>query len=113
MDGQPGFGRGGGDQLDDHGMGEQRFAAPNSARTPLGSITVRERYGADLHQTGGSPSTDQGVAGAHFAEIDVTLMGRGGSIQAEAAGGRDRSGQFAGRVRPCRRPSDRGRDTAW
>jgi hypothetical protein len=28
MDGEPCFGRGGGDQLDDHGMGEQRFAAP-------------------------------------------------------------------------------------
>ena len=36
LDGEPGFGPGGGDQLDDHGMGEQRFAAPNSARTPLG-----------------------------------------------------------------------------
>ena len=28
MDGEPCFGRGGGDRLDDYGMGEQRFAAP-------------------------------------------------------------------------------------
>src|SRR5262249_8103235 len=33
---------------------------PKSASTPLGSITVRERYGADLYQTGGRPSTAQG-----------------------------------------------------
>ena len=28
MDGEPCFGRRSGDRLDDHGMGEQRFAAP-------------------------------------------------------------------------------------
>src|SRR5262249_10455825 len=30
---------------------------PKSARTPRGSFTARERKGADLYQTGGSPST--------------------------------------------------------
>src|SRR5215469_1621138 len=33
---------------------------PKSASTPRGSLTARERYGADLYQTGGSPSTSQG-----------------------------------------------------
>src|SRR3954471_18289307 len=33
---------------------------PNSASTPFGSITARERYGADLYQTGGRPSTSHG-----------------------------------------------------
>src|SRR5579872_335170 len=33
---------------------------PKSASTPRGSITARERNGADLYQTGGSPSTDHG-----------------------------------------------------
>ena len=35
-------------------------ATPNSASTPFGSITARERYGADLYQTGGRPSTSHG-----------------------------------------------------
>ena len=30
---------------------------PKSARTPRGSLTARDRYGADLYQTGGKPST--------------------------------------------------------
>ena len=33
---------------------------PNSARTPRGSMTARERYGGDLYQTGGNPSTGHG-----------------------------------------------------
>src|ERR1700722_10756740 len=33
---------------------------PKSARTPRGSLTARERYGAALYQTGGRPSTSQG-----------------------------------------------------
>src|SRR6516164_1845005 len=33
---------------------------PKSANTPRGSFTARERYGADLYQTGGSPSTSHG-----------------------------------------------------
>src|SRR6266566_1252865 len=33
---------------------------PKSASTPRGSLTARDRYGADLYQTGGSPSTSQG-----------------------------------------------------
>src|SRR5581483_627983 len=33
---------------------------PKSASTPRGSLTARERYGADLYQTGGSPSTSHG-----------------------------------------------------
>jgi hypothetical protein len=33
---------------------------PKSARTPRGSFTARERYGADLYQTGGSPRISQG-----------------------------------------------------
>src|SRR3984893_4508694 len=33
---------------------------PKSAKTPRGSLTARERYGADLYQTGGRPSTSQG-----------------------------------------------------
>src|SRR5262249_23187325 len=35
-------------------------SVPSSRNTPRGSITARERYGADLYQTGGSPSTGQG-----------------------------------------------------
>src|SRR5579863_8060982 len=33
---------------------------PKSASTPRGSLTARERYGADLYQTGGRPSTSHG-----------------------------------------------------
>src|SRR5262249_46396786 len=33
---------------------------PKSANTPRGSFTARERYGADLYQTGGRPRTSQG-----------------------------------------------------
>src|SRR5262249_9639048 len=33
---------------------------PNSRSTPRGSMTARDRYGADLYQTGGSPSTGHG-----------------------------------------------------
>src|SRR5207237_7389281 len=33
---------------------------PKSASTPRGSITARERYGADLYQIGGRPRTAQG-----------------------------------------------------
>ena len=33
---------------------------PKSASTPRGSFTARERYGADLYQTGGRPSTSHG-----------------------------------------------------
>src|SRR2546423_2334380 len=39
---------------------ESGRSRPNSCSTPRGSITARERYGADLYQTGGSPSTAQG-----------------------------------------------------
>src|SRR5262249_14967515 len=35
-------------------------SVPNSRRTPRGSITARDRYGADLYQTGGKPSTGHG-----------------------------------------------------
>src|SRR5467141_647176 len=35
-------------------------STPNSRNTPRGSITERERYGADLYQTGGRPSTGHG-----------------------------------------------------
>src|SRR5499427_318977 len=35
-------------------------ATPKSARTPRGSFTARDRYGADLYQTGGKPSTSHG-----------------------------------------------------
>src|SRR3984957_4952025 len=35
-------------------------ATPKSASTPRGSLTARERYGADLYQTGGRPSTSHG-----------------------------------------------------
>ena len=35
-------------------------SVPNSASTPRGSATARARYGGDLYQTGGSPSTGQG-----------------------------------------------------
>src|SRR5512137_627348 len=31
------------------------ISRPNSRNTPRGSMTERERYGADLYQTGGSP----------------------------------------------------------
>src|SRR4051812_48923055 len=34
--------------------------APKSARTPRGSFTARDRYGAALYQIGGSPSISQG-----------------------------------------------------
>src|SRR5262249_20723286 len=33
---------------------------PKSASTPRGSLTARERWGADLYQTGGRPSTSHG-----------------------------------------------------
>ena len=33
---------------------------PSSLSTPRGSMTARDRYGADLYQTGGSPSTAHG-----------------------------------------------------
>src|SRR5579862_3827465 len=33
---------------------------PKSASTPRGSLTARDRYGADLYQTGGRPSTSHG-----------------------------------------------------
>src|SRR6266516_6530540 len=33
---------------------------PNSRKTPRGSITARERKGADQYHTGGKPSTGQG-----------------------------------------------------
>src|SRR6185437_9591148 len=33
---------------------------PKSLSTPRGSITARERKGADLYQTGGRPSTSHG-----------------------------------------------------
>src|SRR5579863_240771 len=33
---------------------------PNSFNTPRGSITARERYGADLYHVGGSPNTGHG-----------------------------------------------------
>jgi hypothetical protein len=33
---------------------------PKSSSTPRGSLTARERYGADLYQTGGKPSTSHG-----------------------------------------------------
>src|SRR6185437_1935413 len=33
---------------------------PKSVNTPRGSLTARERYGAALYQTGGSPSISQG-----------------------------------------------------
>src|SRR6516164_850500 len=36
------------------------ISSPNSRNTPRGSITARERYGADLYQTGGSPRTGHG-----------------------------------------------------
>ena len=46
------------------GNGESRLYAPPLVRlrerTPRGSMTARERYGADLYQTGGSPSSDHG-----------------------------------------------------
>ena len=35
-------------------------STPKSRSTPRGSFTARERYGADLYQTGGSPSTGHG-----------------------------------------------------
>src|SRR5262245_10040136 len=35
-------------------------SVPNSFKTPRGSATARARYGADLYQTGGSPSTGHG-----------------------------------------------------
>src|SRR5204863_9393080 len=35
-------------------------STPNSRSTPRGSITVRARYGPDLYQTGGRPSTGHG-----------------------------------------------------
>src|SRR6516225_1692386 len=35
-------------------------SSPNSRSTPRGSMTARERYGADLYHTGGSPSTGHG-----------------------------------------------------
>src|SRR5262249_10203210 len=35
-------------------------SSPNSRSTPRGSITARERYGADLYHTGGRPSTGHG-----------------------------------------------------
>src|SRR5204863_3081519 len=35
-------------------------SSPNSRITPRGSITARERYGADLYQTGGKPRTGHG-----------------------------------------------------
>src|SRR4029453_138990 len=36
------------------------ISTPNSRRTPRGSITARDRYAADLYQTGGRPRTGQG-----------------------------------------------------
>src|SRR5207248_6505857 len=33
---------------------------PKSASTPRGSMTARDRYGADLYQIGGRPRTSQG-----------------------------------------------------
>src|SRR5436190_1469443 len=33
---------------------------PKSSSTPRGSFTARERYGADLYQTGGRPRTSHG-----------------------------------------------------
>src|SRR4051794_28261240 len=35
-------------------------ARPNSRSTPRGSMTARERYGADLYQTGGRPRIGHG-----------------------------------------------------
>src|ERR1700730_5191109 len=35
-------------------------SSPNSRNTPRGSITERERYGADLYQTGGRPRIGHG-----------------------------------------------------
>ena len=35
-------------------------SSPNSLSTPRGSITVLERYAADLYQTGGRPRTGHG-----------------------------------------------------
>jgi hypothetical protein len=35
-------------------------STPKSFSTPRGSDTARERYGADLYQTGGRPSTGHG-----------------------------------------------------
>src|SRR5262249_45795688 len=35
-------------------------STPKSCSTPRGSTTAREREGADLYQTGGSPSTGDG-----------------------------------------------------
>src|SRR5262252_5925159 len=36
------------------------ISRPNSFSTPRGSITARERYGADLYHTGGRPRSGQG-----------------------------------------------------
>src|SRR5262249_44616346 len=33
---------------------------PNAPSTPRGSLAARERWGADLYQTGGRPSTSHG-----------------------------------------------------
>src|SRR5262249_20591521 len=36
------------------------ISRPNSRNTLRGSMTARDRYGADLYQTGGRPRTGQG-----------------------------------------------------
>ena len=36
------------------------ITVPNSARTALGSITARARYGLSLYQSGGNPNISRG-----------------------------------------------------
>ena len=38
----------------------ERLAIASCSATPRGSITERDRYGADLYQTGGKPTIGQG-----------------------------------------------------